>query len=126
MFKEDTNREETKTRDSKKKPAKLKKHDNHATQDVRKVQEGTTEGKCVAGTVLTRAQLKKSDTINPIKVNEAMSSMDKTSIEDLQKKASTLKKCFDRVGKPIIKENCVGEFYMKNGLLYQKHQETKT
>ena len=55
-----------------------------------------------------------------------MSSVDKTTIEDLQKKDSTLKKCFDRIGKPIIRENSVGEFYMKNGLLYRKHQETKT
>ena len=54
-----------------------------------------------------------------------MSSVDKTTIEDLQKKDSTLKKCFDRVGKLIIKENYVGEFFMKNGLLYRKHQETK-
>ena len=30
---------------------------------------------------------------------------------------------FERVGKPIIRENCMGEFFMKNGLLYQ---ETKT
>ena len=38
----------------------------------------------------------------------------------------TLKKCFDRFGKLIIRENYVGEFFMKNGLLYEKHQETKT
>ena len=51
-----------------------------------------------------------------------MSSVDKTTIEDLQKK------CFDQVGKPIIRENYVGEFYKKNALhvLYRKHQETKT
>ena len=55
-----------------------------------------------------------------------MSSVDKSTIEDLQKKDSTLKKCFDPVGKPIIRENYVGEFFMKNGLLYRKHQETKT
>ena len=54
-----------------------------------------------------------------------MSSVDKTTIEDFQKKDSSLKKCFDRVGKPII-ENYVGEFFLKNGLLYRKHQETKT
>ena len=48
------------------------------------------------------------------------------TIENLQKKDSTLKKCFDRIGKPIIRENYVGEFYKKNGLLYRKHQETKT
>ena len=55
-----------------------------------------------------------------------MSSVDKSTIENLQKKDSTLKKCFDRIGKPIIRENYVGEFYKKNGLLYRKHQETKT
>ena len=55
-----------------------------------------------------------------------MSSGDKTTIEDLQKKDSTLKKCFDGEGKLTIRENYVGELYMKNGLLYWKHQETKT
>ena len=54
-----------------------------------------------------------------------MSSVDKSPIEDLQKKDSTLNKCFVHVGKPIIRENYVGEFFMKKGLLYQKHQETK-
>ena len=68
----------------------------------------------------------KSDKVHPLKVKEAMSSVDKSTIENLQKKDSTLKKCFDRIGKPIIRENYVGEFYKKNGLLYQKHQETKT
>ena len=52
-----------------------------------------------------------------------MSSVDKSTIEDLQTKESTLKKCFDRVGKPIIRENYVREFFMKNGLLYSKHLE---
>ena len=61
-----------------------------------------------------------------LKVKEAMSSVDKSTIENLQKKDSTLKKGFDRTGKPIIRENYVGEFYKKNGLLYWKHQETKT
>ena len=125
MFKEEFNRGKTKKRDSKKKPAQIKKNDNCATQDV-KVQEGTTVGKCVAGPVMTRAQAKKSNKMHPLKVEEAMSSVDKSTIEDLQKKDSTLKKCFDRVGKPIIRENYVGEFFMKNGLLYLKHQGTKT
>ena len=58
MFKEESNREETKNRDSKKKPAQLKKNVNYAKQDV-KVQEGTAEGKCVAGPVLTRVQALK-------------------------------------------------------------------
>ena len=45
--------------------------------------------------------------------------------QDLHKKDSALKKCFDQVGKPIIRAN-FGEFFMKNGLLYRKHQKTKT
>ena len=72
---------ETKTRNSKKKPAQTQKNDNRATQDA-KVQEGI----CVAGPFLTRAQAKKTDKIRPLKVKEAMSSIDKTAIEDLQKK----------------------------------------
>ena len=48
MFKEESNRGKTKKRDSKKKPAQIKKNDNHANEDI-KVQEGITEGKCVAG-----------------------------------------------------------------------------
>ena len=90
-----------------------------------KDKEGATEEKFVAGPVVTRAQAKKSDKVHPLKVKEAMSSVDKLTIENLQKKDSTLKKCFDRIGKPI-RENYVGEFYKKNGLLYRKHQETKT
>ena len=79
MFKEESNRGETRNRDSKKKPAQIKKNGNCATQDV-KVQESTTEGKCVAGPCLTRAQVKKTEKIYPIKVKEAMSSVDKTFI----------------------------------------------
>ena len=104
MFKEESNIGETKIRDTKKKPAKTKKNDNRATQDV-KVQEGTTEEKCVAGPCLTSAQAKKTDKIHPLIVKEAMSSVDKTTIEDLQKKDPTLKKCFGQVGRPIIREN---------------------
>ena len=85
MFKEETNRGETKNRDSKKKPAQLKKNDNRATQDV-KVEAGTMEGKCIAGPLLTKAHAKQSDKIHPIDVKEAMSSVDKSTIEDLQKK----------------------------------------
>ena len=111
---------------SKKKPAQPKKNDDHARRNM-KVKEGATEEKCVAGPVVTRAQAKKSDKVHPLKrVKEAMSSVDKSTIENLQKKDSTLKKCFDRIGKPIIRENYVGEFYKKNGLLYRKHQEMKT
>ena len=50
--------------------AQLKKNDNHATQ----VQENITEGKCAAGQVLSRVQVKKSDKIHPFKVKEAISS----------------------------------------------------
>ena len=121
LFKEESNRGETKNRVWNKKPAQLKDD----MQDF-KVQESTTEGKCVAGPCLMKAQAKNTDKIHSLKVKEAMSSVDKSTIEDLQKKDSTLKKCFARVGKPIIRENYVGEFFMKNGLLYQKYQETKT
>ena len=120
-----TEKSAPKERDSKKKPAQPKENDDRARRNV-KVKEGATEGKCVAGPVVTRAQAKKSDKVHPLKVKEAMSSVDKSTIENLQKKDSTLKKCFDRIGKPIIRENYVGEFYKKNGLLYWKHQETKT
>ena len=58
MFKEESNRGETKNRDPKKKPAQIKKNDNHATQDV-KVDEGTTKGKCDAGPCLTRVGVGK-------------------------------------------------------------------
>ena len=54
MFKEESNRGKTKSRDSKKKPAQIKRNDNQ-------IQRGTTEGECSAGPVLTRAQAKKSD-----------------------------------------------------------------
>ena len=101
-------------RDSKKKPAQPKENDDHARRRL-KVKEGATEEECVAGPVVTWAQAKKSDKVHPLKVKKAMSSVDK----------STLKKCFDPIGKPIIRENYVGEFYKKNGLLYWKHQETK-
>ena len=110
---------------SKKKQALPKENDVRARQSL-KVKEGATEEECVAGPVVTRAQAKKSDKVHPLKVKEAMSSVDKSTIENLQKKDSTLKKCFNRIGKPIIRENYVGEFYMKNGLLYRKHQATKT
>ena len=49
MFKEESIRGKTKNRDSsKKKPAEIRKNDNRATEDI-KVQEATTEGKCVDG-----------------------------------------------------------------------------
>ena len=92
---------------------------------LHKMSKKAPQNESVAGSVLKRAQVKKSDKIHPLKVKEAMSGVNKTTIEDLQKD-STLKKCFDRVRKPIIRENYVGEFFMKNGLLYSKHQDTKT
>ena len=52
-----------------------------------------------------------------------MSSVDKSTIEHLQKKDSTLKKCFDHFGKVIIRENYVGEIFTKNGLLYRRQDE---
>ena len=69
--------------DSKKKPAQPKENDDRARQNV-KVKEGATEEKCVAGAVVTRAQAKKSDKVHPLKVKEAMSSVDKSNIENLQ------------------------------------------
>ena len=90
-----------------------------------KVKEGATEEKGVAGPVVTRVQAKKSDKVHPLMVKEAMSSVDKSTVENLQKD-STLKKFFDRIGKPIIRENYEGEFYKKNGLLYRKQKETNT
>ena len=124
-MKQKTEKSAPKERDSKKKPAQPKENDNRARRNM-KVKEGATEEKCVAGPVITRAQVKKSYKVLPLKVKEAMSSVDKLTIENFQRKDSTLKKCFDCIGKPIIKENYVGEFYKKNGLLYRKHQETKT
>ena len=102
-----------KERDSKKKPAQPKENYDHARRNI-KVKEGATERECVAGPVVTRAQAKKSDKVHPLKVKEAMPRVDKLTIENLQKKDSTLKKCFDRIGKPIIRQNYVGEFYKKN------------
>ena len=65
-----------KERDSKKKPAQPKENDDHARRNV-KVKEGTNEEECVAGPVVMRAQAKKSDKVHPLKVKEAMSSVDK-------------------------------------------------
>ena len=65
--------------------------------------------------------------IHPLRVKEAMStSVNKSTIEDLQRKDSTLKKCFERVGKLVFRENNVGDFFLKNAKLYRKHQETNT
>ena len=75
--------------------------------------------------VVTKAQAKKSDKLHPLKVKDPKSSVDKSTIENLQKKDLTLKKCFERTRKPVIREKYVGVFYNKNGLLYRKHQEMK-
>ena len=85
-----------------------------------------TEEACVAGPVVTRTRAKKSDKVHPWKVEEAMSSVDQSTFENVQKKDLTLKQCFNRIGKRIVRENHIGEFNMKNGLLYRKHQETMT
>ena len=84
MFKEESNKGKAQNRDSKKKPAQIKKNVM--------IQEGTTEGKCVAGPCLTRAQAKKTNKIHLLQVKETTSSVDKSTIENLQKKDSTLKK----------------------------------
>ena len=126
MFKrsnQKTEKSAPKKRDTKKKPAQPKENDDRARRHM-KVKEGSTKEKCVARPVVTRAQAKKSDKVHLLKVKEA--SVDKSTIENLQKKDLTLKECFDHIGKPIIRENYLAEFYRKNGLLYQKHQETKT
>ena len=104
-----------KKRHYKKKPTQPKENDDRARLKG-KANEFTTEEECVARPVVTRAQAKKSDKFHPLKV---MSNVDKSTIENLQKKNSTLKNCFDHTGKPIIRENYVGEFYKKNGLLYR-------
>ena len=118
MFKEESNRGKTKNRDS----AQIKKYDNHCTQDVNfKCPRRHHRRKVIP--VLTRAQAKKSDKFQPLKVKEAMSSVDKSTIEDLQKNGSTLKKCFGRVGKLIIRENFVAEFFIRSGLFYRKHRD---
>ena len=96
MFKrsnqEKTERSALKKRDSKKKPAQPKENDGRARQNV-KVKEGATEEECVAGPVAIRAQAKKSDKVHPLKHKEAISSVDKLTIENLQKKDLNLKKC---------------------------------
>ena len=98
MFKR-SNQEKTvksapRKRNSKKKPAQPKEIDDGAKR-IEKVKEGSTEEENVAGPVVTRAQTKKSDKVHPLKVKEAMSSVDKSTIENLQKKDSTLKKCWE-------------------------------
>ena len=58
-----------------KKPAQPKEKDIPARQDM-EVKGGATEEKSVAGPVVTRVHLKKSDEIHPLKVTGAMSSVD--------------------------------------------------
>ena len=88
----------------KKKPVQPEKNGDLATRDV-KVQEGATEEKCVVGPVVTRAHVKKSDTIHLLKVKEVRSRIKKSTIEDIQKKDSALKKCFDQAGKELSERN---------------------
>ena len=85
-----TEKRAPKERDSKKKPTQPMENVDPAKRNM-KVKEGATEEKCVAGPVVTRAHPKKSDKVHPLKVKEAMSSIDKSTIENLQKKDSTLK-----------------------------------
>ena len=54
MLKQEPNSEVLGIKTQKKKQAKFKKNDNHATKDV---QEGTTEGKCVAGPMFMTSPL---------------------------------------------------------------------
>ena len=92
-----TEKSAQKERDSKKKPAQPKENDGRARRNV-KVKEGATEEKCVAGPVVTKAQLKKSDKVDPLKVKEAMSSVDKSTIENLQRNDSTLTQGASKTG----------------------------
>ena len=97
MFKKSNQEEETnnsapKKRDSKKKPVQPKGNDNRARWSV-KDKGGAIEEECVAGPVVMRVQVKKSDKAHSLKVKEAISSVDKSTLEDLQKKDSTLKQC---------------------------------
>ena len=71
MFKDEPNRKLRMESQRRNQPSSRKM----IKQDV-KVQEGTMEGKCVAGPVLTIDQAKKSDKVHPLKVKEAMSSVD--------------------------------------------------
>ena len=63
--KKKTEKSVPKKRDSKKKPAQG--NDDCARRNV-KVKEGATEEKCVAGLVVTRAQAKKSDKVNLLRL----------------------------------------------------------
>ena len=92
-----TEKSAPKERDSKKKPAQPKGNNDHARRNV-KVKKSATEEKCVAGPVVTRAQAKKSDKVHPLKVKEAMSSVDKSTIENLQKKDLTLQNVLIALG----------------------------
>ena len=58
------------------KAAQPKKNDNHARQDVTDYE----------GATVTRAQVKNSDKSHPLKVKEAVSTIDKFTTDDIQKK----------------------------------------
>ena len=123
MVKEESNREENKNRDLKKKPAQLKK--KYIMLHKMSKSKRAPWKESVLLDQFWRG-LSKNDKIHPLKVKEAMSTVDKSTKEDLQKRDCTLKKCSGGVGKPIFRENYVGEFYMKNVLHFRKHQEMKT
>ena len=80
---EKTEKSAPKKRDSKKKQAQPKKNDDHARWNM-KVPEAATEEECVGGPVVTRAPAKKRDKAHLLKVKEAMSSVDKSTIENLR------------------------------------------
>ena len=101
-----------------KKPAQPKKNENCARRNV-KVKGDTTEEECVAG--VTRAQAKKRDRIYLLKVisyNGLCPLLTRLLLRICRRR---IRLCFDCVGKPVIRENYVGEFYMKNRVLYRKH-----
>ena len=75
---EKTVKSASKKRDCEKKPAQPKENDDHARLNM-KVKEGATV-ECVAGPVVTMAQAKKSGKVHPLKVKEAMSSVDKCPV----------------------------------------------
>ena len=77
MFEKKSNQEKTEKSALKKKPTKPKENDDRARQKM-KVKEGATKEECFVGPVVMRAQAKKSDKVHPLKVKEAMSSVDKS------------------------------------------------
>ena len=118
---EETKKSTLKKGDSQKKPDQPRENNNRARRDV-KVKGDANEEECVARPVVTRAQAKETDKVHPLKVKEAISSLQLKIFRRIRLRRS----CFDCVGRLIIRENYVGEFFMKNGLLYRMHQESRT